>query len=318
MISEIKKFQSQINKADGVIILSHIDPDLDSLGSGLALKSVLLKRPELAEKVYIWSTDKIKKSLRFLPFTESIVSRIPDSFCFDTVIVLDSSTIERVKDIDLLNLNKNHTIINIDHHIDNILFGDINIVDPARSSTGELMFTIFEHLNWEISPDIAGCLYAAITSDTGRFLFSNTTADTFKAVAKLVQLGADNYNISQSIYENKSLDTFKLINFALSHLVVNDSLSYAYTMIPSSAPKSDIVLVDIIRQLQNINIFLVFQELEKDKIKINLRSKRDFDVSRFASVFGGGGHKNAAGIRLKGSMMEIKNQVIARLEKTLK
>ena len=151
---------------------------------------------------------------------------------------------------------------------------------------------------------MATCLYAAICFDTGRFAYSNTTSQTMHVVSGLLDTGVDPYTVYTHIYENQSVMSFKLLKLALDRLVVCREKGYAYTSIPLSAPKAPFKLVDFIRQLKGIDVFMVIQAVNSRKVKVNLRSKQEFDVSAFANQFGGGGHVRASGLKFEDKSLE--------------
>ncbi len=293
-----------------LLIITHKDPDFDAIGSSLAL---YLQLKTLGREVQIWCADKLDLMYHILPSWTAIRSEIPDHF--DTVIALDCSHLNRVREIGKIN-RKDITLINIDHHSDNDRFGDINFVEHI-SSVGEYLYFIFQGLGWPLNPDVASCLYAAIIFDTGRFLYSSVTPQTFEAAARLLEAGAHAYDLSEHIFENLSPKAFEIIKIALDRMVVNPSLGYAYTVIPVSAPHVSFKVIDFIRQLGTVPVFFVIQEYENGEIKVNLRSKNDFNVSEFAALFGGGGHKNASGITLRGNLKEIEEKIVRKLDERL-
>ena len=170
----------------------------------------------------------------------------------------------------------------------------------------------------DITPEIATCLYAAISFDTGRFLYSNATSQTFSIVSSLLTLGARSFETNIAMYEDVSVDTFNFIKLGLENIVINEELGYCYTFISKDSPKVNYKMIDFIRQLGNIDIFLVFTELDTNLIKISLRSKEFFDVSSFSHLFGGGGHSRAAGISINGSLSKVIKKICGTLEKELK
>ena len=143
---------------------------------------------------------------------------------------------------------------------------------------------------------MATCLYAAISFDTGRFAYSNVTEKTLETASKLVKIGANPYLITQTMEENKSEKDFQLIKIAIDNLIINKHAGFAYTTIPKKSPKGSVKIIDLIRQLKDIDLLIVFQELQSKLVKVNLRSKSQVNVSKLAQQFGGGGHDRAAGI----------------------
>lgn len=308
---------SLLEKAVHVLITAHKDPDIDAIGSCLAFQKQLtaLQIPST-----VWLEDPLEKYATFLPGSDQIISLLPDIH-FDTAVILDCPNLNRIRQENPQNkaiLGGIKTVINIDHHPDNARFGEINLVCPDISSVGELLFYFFQDPFWPaLSAEVATCLYAAISFDTGRFLFSNVTTHTLSAASQLMAAGAEAYSIAQTMYENKSLETFQVIQLALSRLVIDPQNRFAYSTLPASAPEADIKIIDFIRQLGGIDVFLVFCETKQGEIKINLRSKGKFNVSQFASQFGGGGHIFASGITLKGPLEDICQTVITKLSSSL-
>jgi phosphoesterase RecJ-like protein len=273
----------------------------------------------LGKKVELWFHDPIEPYAKPLPGSTQILPTIPN-LNFDTIIILDSPHLQRIRNFEAIELLISQfapMVINIDHHPDNINFGTLNIVEPTISSVGELLFHIFISYEWTITAFIATNLYAAISFDTGRFLFSNVTSYTFSAASHLLNQGADAYGISQNMYENKSMKTFEVIKIALDRLVIDPQNRFAYTTLPLDTPEGEMKAIDFIRQLGNIQVFLVLSEQKPGEIKVNLRSKSSFNVSQFAAQFGGGGHILAAGITISGSLESATRMIITALDKAL-
>ena len=194
--------------------------------------------------------------------------------------------------------------------------GNLSSVVSKISSVGELLYSIFTNLDWEISPQIATCLFSAISFDTGRFAYSNVTDQTLLAASKLKQLGAKPYEIYQALDENKTENDFQLIKIAIDNLVIIKEYSLAYTTIPKNSPRGSIKVIDFIRQLKNIELCIVFQELRSNLVKVNLRSKHKTNVTKIAAYFGGGGHNRAAGIVFEKELNECKLELIDYIKET--
>eukprot|EP01047_Picozoa_sp_COSAG01_P000343 COSAG01_NODE_6_length_54687_cov_500.907599_12_plen_325_part_00 len=311
----LDQFLAIINSSQYKLIVVHEYPDLDAIGSALSMAMALNHQ---GHYVSIWVPETLKQSFQFLPNLSMISKRLPEDIDYDCVIFMDASHKERIPHHHLLDpiLEKAQSI-NLDHHCDNSHFANLNCVMDI-SSVGEMMALLCEQLNWVISSDMATCLYAAICFDTGRFAYSNTSSQTMHFVAKLLDTGICPNEIYQAMYENKSLASFKLLNLALERLIVCEKSGYAYTSIPLSAPKAAFKIVDFIRQLKGIDVFIVFQAISSTKVKVNLRSKTHFDVSRFANQFGGGGHARAAGLAMLDKALEdCISTVIKKLDQAL-
>lgn len=307
-------FKDAVDRCESALIVCHEFPDIDAIGSSLALYLALKAQNKEAK---VWIHQKLDEPLLFLPHCNEIENKYPSNTHFDTLFVLDSSFISRVAKHEKLPTDSEEiAIVNIDHHPDNTHFGHTNIVRSV-SSVGEILTALFYDLKWTITKEMATCLYAAIAFDTGRFAFDNTTSTTLNLASKLVECGTEPYYVSQAMEENKTTEDFQVIKVALDNLTINKSLRLGYTVVPHNSPKSNIVLIDIIRQLKDCDICVVFKEINAHLVKINLRSKTEFDVSLFAQKFNGGGHKKASGIKLNLSLKEATESIISQLEKEL-
>lgn len=288
-----------------VLITAHEFPDLDAVGSCLALRDYLIKQ---GKEVAVWLSHYPDETCNFLPGISVIDTHLPERE-YDTIFILDSSDITRVKHHQSLSQYPHATKINIDHHQDNTYFADFNYIKSV-SSVGELLTQWFKDINASFSSSMATCLYAAILFDTGRFLHQNVTKHTLELASFLVEKGANPADIAQCIYENKTTIDFELLKLGLNRMVIHETLGYAYTTLPYPWPEGHLKVIDIMKWLKNITVCLVFQELQDGFIKISLRSRYPFDVSAVANHFGGGGHRLASGIKLKGTLEEVEEMVI--------
>lgn len=292
------------------MLVTHKDPDIDALGSTLALNQYLLS---LGKQTTVWVPDVIEDAFLCLPYLDQLSKELPAEY--DTVIFLDCSNLDRVRHAETLKTDVNW--VNIDHHADNTFFGALNWVETEASSVGEMMYVFLTHAKAQITPEMATLMYCAISFDTGRFLYSNVKPSTFHAAAELMTLGAQVVEMNQKLYESKPYTAFEMIKIALEGLVVNLEKQYAYTCIPLSAPHGGIKIVDFIRQLEGVHVIVVFTELENNEVRVNLRSKQSFNVSAFAAPFGGGGHKQASGITVQGTLEEARKKIIQALDAAL-
>lgn len=310
---QLTQFNTAIANSKKVLIVTHEFPDLDAIGSSLGLFHYL---ESLSKEVVVWTAQTLDSTFAFLPGIQNIQHIYPSDFKYDTLFVLDASHLTRVRGYQQLNTDSAH-IVNIDHHPDNSLFGHVNIMHTL-SSVGELLYWLFKRSSIDISEDMATCLYAALSFDTGRFAYSSVTSDTHLAASHLVGSGAKPYPIFQKMDENKSVVDFELIRLGIERLVSLPNDGIVFTTLPKDSPDSKIKMIDVIRQLEGYDVVLVFQELDSNNVKVNLRSKSRFDVSAFAQQFGGGGHKMASGIFTHGALMDVVNKIIPALQDALK
>ncbi|HEY8361348.1 MAG TPA: bifunctional oligoribonuclease/PAP phosphatase NrnA [Tissierellaceae bacterium] len=321
MISNLESLFSDAFKyilnSKNIYIASHVQPDGDNIGSLLALGMALLK---LEKDVYILKSDIIPSDFSFLPNIE-LIKDYDGADDIDLFIAIDSSDEERLgKNRDLL--SKSKLTINIDHHISNTRFGDINIVDENASSTGELIFEFIKFMNISIDEKIATCLYTAISTDTGSFMYSNTSAKAHEIAAELIRFGADTENININIYQNKSLERIKLfiktmnnLEFYFDNKVALVSITQKMLEDCNASMEDSEGIISFVRGISPVEIAVLLKELSDNEIKISMRSKRYVDVSSICYNFGGGGHIRAAGCTIYDSLEKAKALIINEIKK---
>jgi len=214
--------------------------------------------------------------------------------------------------------------INIDHHVTNTKFGHLNFVDALSASTGEIVYSLLEQLKLEIDKDIAMCLYTAIATDTGGFKYGNTTAETHRIAAELLETGIDIGELSQRIFDNTTFEKLKLTqkSIELLELLENSKLAVVVLSledIKSTGAKDEDCdgIVNIGRSIEGVEVSVLIKEKNENEVRVNLRSKAFVDVSEVAAVFDGGGHKRAAGCTVKGSVEEVKVKIINAIKDRL-
>lgn len=292
-----------IKSAKKILIISHVNPDGDALGSTCAMYQAILKR--FKKKCDICTLNYVSPSYKFLPNLEYAKQSFDTSLVYDLVIAVDVAAIDRLVDMKIL-FDKAKVRINIDHHKTNNNFGDYNYVAPNASSAGEVLYHLFKNSGWEIDKETAICLYTAILTDTGGFRFDNTTEDVFKAVAELVKLGANPNEIFAHCYEFKSKNYVMFQNYCINKAVFLENDSIAYTTayrrdFENFKAKDDYTegLAEQLRAIDTTDLAFLVKEVEPNKLcKISMRSKK-YDVSKICSYFGGGGHERAAGCSIK-------------------
>ncbi|NQT28961.1 MAG: bifunctional oligoribonuclease/PAP phosphatase NrnA [Candidatus Saganbacteria bacterium] len=315
-LSAIKK---AVKRARTALIVSHIDPDGDSIGSMIALFIILSR---LGLKVSLYSQDGVPRIYNFLPDVSEVKNKVPPREHFDLLFAVDSSDIKRLGDkIVIKQIAK--TIINIDHHLDNTNYGDINYVQRC-SSTAEIIYKLAKFLKVPIDRSIAQNLYVALITDTGNYRYENTSAETFSMAAELLRAGVDTHDITTRIYDTKSITSIRIQAAALGDLETTSDRKCAFATVTLDmmerfhAKGEDLVgLVDQIRSIDGVEVAILFRQ-EGDKVKVNFRSKDRINVSEIAKGFGGGGHVRAAGAIIAGDLSSAKNKVVSEVEKYLK
>ena len=312
---EILKFKEQLNEASSIALISHLDPDGDNLGSLTALSKSLLN---LGKKVYPIEFDKIPENLKFLPNLD-LLSENTD-INIDMIICLDCAKYERLGNIDEL-FNKARYRINVDHHQSNEFYGDVNIVKKGYSSTCELVFDVINEVNLPIDEEISMSLLTGISTDTGRFLYSATTADTLAKASKLVEYGADMMKINELIYQSNKFDAQLLENEILSKTeIYNDHVAIGFVM-TNQLNKYNVEISDIdsvintFRDTDKIKISVLIKQQTENEYKVSFRSKGNIDVGSVAKNLGGGGHKNAAATKIVGDYDAVLNKIKEEIDR---
>ena len=309
-----------LNKSKKIGITFHVSPDGDSLGSSLAL---MLGLKKLGKEVYILSKDVLPEIYTFLPCCDAISASSSDvKEDTDCIAVLDCGNFERIS----ANLNpksKDYTLMNIDHHLSNDLYGDVNLVNTKASSVGEIIYEILKLMNIELDSNIASCIYTSIVSDTGGFKHSNTTSITHFIASELVSKGIEFNKIHRQLFENKKFARVKLLGKIIDsmYLIHNNQvciMKLSKNMLDDlgieSSDTSDIISLGI--DIDTVEVAALIKET-CEGFKISLRSKNKVDVRKIAESFGGGGHIRAAGLTLKQSFNDAEEVIIKAIEKEL-
>jgi len=299
-----------------IIILPHILPDGDTLGSSIALKKALCL---LNNDVSIILDDEIPSNLLFLADNNNIMSTklfLDLNVNPDLVITIDTSDVERLGDRGKL-LNLSEEILNIDHHSTNNYYGKYNIVDPDASSGGEIIYEIIKELDVEIKKDIAESLYVSLSTDTGSFKYSNTSPKTLRIAADLLEAGIDTTRIVTELYQNKPVNKIRLLSDVLSSLEIYYDGKLSIMSVPlqmfeknnAHTSESD-GIIEYGRDIDGVEVSILLKELAPNEIKVGFRSKYDFDVSLIAMEFGGGGHKKASGCTIFDTIENAKKIIV--------
>ncbi|MDR1400857.1 MAG: bifunctional oligoribonuclease/PAP phosphatase NrnA [Endomicrobium sp.] len=300
-LEKISKISRIIRRSETFFVAGHVKPDGDSLGSALALASVLKR---FGKKVCVYSSDETPDFLKFLKGTDEIKRMAKKGDMFDCAIVLESLDFSRMGNI--ITPKQAKKIINIDHHFAHTNFGNVNYVVPSSASTAELVLNILEYMKVKLTKNEAESLYTGILNDTGRFQQTNTTPDSHVACARLMRFGINVNDIYKKIYENNSINTLRLRGLALYGIktILNNHVSYIvlrrnmFKKLGSKNLTTD-GIINYTLKVKNVKIGCLFGEIDKKTTRISCRSVKDFNVLEVMRKFGGGGHKNAAGCIIK-------------------
>ena len=303
---------SLINEESSFYIVSHYLPDGDSVGSALALALSLIQN---GKNVNVYCRDSVPVKYKFLDKGKVISTNYPEPDKESILLVLDCSDFSRTG-ISEKTKTIFKKIVNIDHHVTNDYFADVNLVDPDASATGEIIFEIINRAGFSMNDDIANSLYVSISTDTGSFKYENTTSKTHKIVAELLEYAVNSSVISQLVFDEKPLSYFLILKKALSTLELFEKGKIASITLNNETlmqEGADIEVIDGIvnyaKNIADVEVGIIFYIAGENEIKVGLRSK-NADVSEIAGKFNGGGHVRAAGFRAKGNYPEIKEKTI--------
>ena len=283
---------------------THINPDGDAIGSELALYFFLT---EMGKSVKVFNTDAVPKNYKFLPCWDTIEGvNAVDTYRPEVLVVLDASTLERIGKALSKTLLPIHKLVNIDHHATAEAFGDINLIMPSASSTSEIVYKLIKSYQMPIGKACALCLYTGLMFDTGCFRYSNTTPETHRIAAELIEIGEFAPDeVYRHVYEQLPVAKFQLLSEVLSTLqLTNDgkiaSVYATQEMFRKIGTTADAVegIVNQIQAIAGVEVALCASEMTDRSTKVSLRSQAHVDVSQLAAEFEGGGHARAAGCRV--------------------
>lgn len=307
----IRKIGKIIEKNGSFLVVSHKDPDGDAIGSSLALYSVL---KEMGKEVYVENPTVPPQLYSFLEGRDKI-ELTSNSKDVDVVFIVDVAEIDRcgIKQ----DYVKDKTVVNIDHHKTNTLFGDINLVKPDAAAAGCILWDIFKENNFNISKRTATALYTSILTDTGSFRYASTKPKTFRIAADLLERGVEPWFVAYSVYETRKYKTLKLLGLVLNTLEVyhNGKLAIEYVTLDmfektGTSSESTEGFVNFARSVKGAEVGILLREDAPNIFKISMRSKDKIDVASVAEAFEGGGHEHAAGGQVRGTLKEAKQRVV--------
>jgi bifunctional oligoribonuclease and PAP phosphatase NrnA len=299
---------------DRFLVTTHENPDGDALGSLLAAKLGLEQLGKDAV-IALHGDAPLPGEYAFMELGE-LRRDWPEDAETRVLLALDCANETRIADPSIL--ERVPLVIDVDHHHDNTRFGDVNLIVPRASSTGEVLRDVFRELGVELTPEIAEALYIALVTDTGRFQYTNTTPKALRLAAELVEAGADVHRIFQGVYESVQFAKLKLLARALDRaqvyeggaIVVSYLLRTDFTEVGAAEPYSE-GIIDYLRAVEGAEMAVLIREPprrdgEGPTRRVSLRSSVDeLDVSAIARHSGGGGHRQAAGFSSDASVEEI-------------
>lgn len=313
----ISQIAHQLRRAQTYWVFCHENPDGDTLGCSHAAYAALTAA---GKEVRLFTPNRLPRMYTFLPGSErfELVDELPSELP-QVVLVLDNAAFDRVgrtyaEQLTALGVGPRAArrapgtvLINIDHHLGNTMYGDLNLVDPSCCACGEVLYYAFKQLGLPLTHDVAINLYATILTDTGRFSYANTTARTFSMASDLISLGVDPFDVVNRVYNKRTPDQVMLLGGILQTLRAHPVEGYFTCHVTQDMlAGSDNCLsdtdgaVDIMKTIGGYDCCFLLKEEADGKVKVSARAITDYDVRSLALRFGGGGHTAAAGFRLSG------------------
>jgi phosphoesterase RecJ-like protein len=326
MLNHPKQVPDQITEAlrqaKNILIASHVFPDADAIGSQLALGNILESQ---GKKVFYYCEEFVSSMYEFMPGSEQLDNNLPDILQFDAAVAVDCGDRFRLgNEVDTL--LQIHPFIVIDHHAGHRDFGDISWVEGNRSSTAEMIFDLALALNADISYSAAYNLYAAIVSDSGSFKYESTSAYTFQVASYLLNLGVVPSEVAGKLFDNYSANRLRLLEKVLGSLELYAEgqiavITATNEMFETAGAKREDTeeFINLPRAVGSVKVAAFLKETLDGYIKVSLRAKGECDVAQVALKFGGGGHRNAAGYRVKDrTLAEVSEELLLELKRRLK
>jgi phosphoesterase RecJ-like protein len=312
-MTDLQSVAEALRASDLFLVVTHENPDGDALGSLLATTVALRQLGKDAE-MYLSGIAPLAREYAFMEF-DGLLRELPVDLEERVLVAVDCAKADRMGP-DTSPFERAKLVVNIDHHHDNTRFGQVNLIVADASSTGEVLRDVFRELGVEITPEIAEPLYIALVTDTGRFQYANTTPKSLRLAAELVEAGADVHEVFQQVYESVEFAKLKLLARALERarvfeggrIVVSYLLRNDFSEVGAAEPYSE-GIIDYLRAVEGSELAVLIREPPRDDgptRRISLRASVDeLDVSAIARLFGGGGHRQAAGFSSDKSIDEI-------------
>jgi phosphoesterase RecJ-like protein len=310
----LEEVLGQIALRDRFLVTSHARPDGDAVGSALACCQILRLMGKRAEVVL---HDGVPRVYRALPFASEVAQAERIGSGYDAVILLECDSVHRTRIEGL----ENHFLISIDHHQSGKPFANVNWINPRAVATAEMIYRLAREAGVPISPEIATCLYTAVLTDTGGFMFKGTSEQTFSLARELVHAGADPARCAQNIYFAHSTAKMRLLGAALSNLQREGPLGWIWVtqaqMQEFGAREEDCEgLVNYVLSIHDVEVAAFFRELPDGRFRVSLRSKGQLNVATIAERFGGGGHECASGCAVNGPLAVATTQILSLLRRS--
>lgn len=314
----LSKIVQQVEKAQRFLVCSHESPDGDAIGSTLGLA---LGLERLGKDVVAYNVDGVPETLKFLPGSQRLVTKLSEDAAFDVIFVLDAGDLSRAA---CPLADKSTMLINLDHHPGSN-FGHLCCLDTCAAATAVLVYRLLCACGLKLDLEVATPLYAGLLSDTGSFRYANSNSEAFRVAAELVDFGIDTWGIASALYESQPLQRMQLLAQVLPTLYVAANGQYASVSMTldmlektGAVPEHTDGFVNYPRAIAGVEIAVFFRQVDQTTIKVGFRSRGNIDVGQLSKKLGGGGHKNAAGAFVEGHLDQVAPRVYRLLEDLLK
>ncbi|MDY0212411.1 MAG: bifunctional oligoribonuclease/PAP phosphatase NrnA [Desulfuromonadaceae bacterium] len=314
----LSQIATAIRQGSTFLVVAHASPDGDAIASTLALSNALR---EMGKKVIAYNADPVPQKLNFLPGAETVSTQLDAQHRFDVGVVLDAGELRRTQ-VDVLGICAQ--TINIDHHPHSEDFGDIYYVDTGASATAVLIYRILKHMHHPVSLAVAENIYTAILSDTGSFHYSSANSEAFFVSGEMVEIGVDPWKVAGGLYESQEAERLRLLASALATLQISAcgriaTMYVTQQMFESAGAGPELAdsFVNYPRSIQGVEVAVFLRELAPNVYKLGMRSKGKVDVGQLARDLNGGGHHNAAGAEVRGTLEQITTNLIKHLQPLL-
>lgn len=294
-----------------VLLLGTVQPDGDLLGSQIGLGLALAAA---GASVTLAGPHPVPDVFRFLPGADRVQQweRAPGPF--DLVILVDCPEPSRTNGLLEGSRGPATRVISIDHHPDSKRYADAHWVEPAASATGEMIYDLIRTLGLKLTPEVATNLYTSIHTDTGSFRYSNTTPRALRIAADLVAHGARPELVAGALYEGRRLEDLRGLGELLARVEVSPDGLVAWLALPAGTVTEGFLtaedLVNYPRSIASVKVAALLREVGSGSVKVSLRAKGEVNVGKIAGAFGGGGHANAAGCTIRGSLAEAREAIL--------
>lgn len=311
----LPKVIGALGQARRFLCVLHAFPDGDAVGASLGLG---LSLEQAGRDVTFFCATEIPYNLHFLPGMDRVVNTLPPDASFDATVICDAAASHRVGP-GLPPREQRGTVLNIDHHMTNDCFGDVNYVDPGAAAVGVMILRVIRGAGLPLSKDVATALYTSILTDTGSFRYSSTDPEALRAAAELVAAGAQPWEVASAIYEEQPVARLRLLREVLDTLHVSDDGRLASLLVTHEAAQKvgatpDLTdgFINYARSIRGVEVAALLTEPPPgtdEPWRLSFRSRGRVNVSAVAERFGGGGHFNAAGAKTRGTLEELRERV---------